>query len=219
MSTKERFEAAIFDLDGVIADTAKFHFIAWQQLANDLGITLEDAAEAQLKGLERMASLMLILGEHAQQYTEQQLEQLAAKKNEHYRELIQTLTHADLLEGAGQLLDKLATLGVPIALASASKNAAAVIERLGVASYFNYIADANLVANPKPDPEIFLNASAGLAVAPKACVGIEDAAAGVAAINSAGMYSVGVGDAHELSDADEVISSLTQFSVDKYFGS
>lgn len=217
MSKSERCEAAIFDLDGVIADTARFHFVAWKQLASDLGIRLADEAEHRLKGLERLASLEVVLGERSSDYSGAEKEALATKKNDHYRQLIQTLTPDDLLEGAGALLDQLATKGIPIALASASKNAFSVIGRLGIAGHFTYIADANEVSNPKPHPEIFLNAATGLGVAPAVCVGIEDAAAGVEAINSAGMHSVGVGDTEVLGQAGEVIASLTAFPVQKYF--
>ena len=218
MTTENDFyRAAIFDLDGVLADTARFHFKAWRQLAHELGIVLVDEDEQRLKGLERMASLEAVLGEKSSAYTESDKQQLATRKNNHYKELIGTLSPADLLPGAGEVLTRLADAGIPLALASASKNAGAVIERLGIARCFAYIADANEVRHPKPHPEIFLKAAAGLGVAPVDCVGIEDAVAGVAAINSAGMRSVGVGEATELHEAGEVIASLESFPVQKYF--
>ncbi len=217
MNKAEPFAAVIFDLDGVIADTAKFHFIAWRQLAEELGIHLPDEAEDRLKGLERMASLELILADSRQNYSDDQKHALAARKNKHYCRLIETLTPMDLLRGAGELLEQLVTRDIPVALASASKNAAAVIERLGIAEHFAYIADANRVENPKPHPEIFLMAAQGLNVAPSACLAIEDAAAGVESINRAGMYSVGVGDREVLGQANEVISSLNELSVQDYF--
>ena len=179
MNKAEPFAAVIFDLDGVIADTAKFHFLAWRQLAEELGIQLADETEDRLKGLERMASLELILADSRQNYSDDQKHALAARKNKHYCRLIETLTPMDLLRGAGELLEQLVTRDIPVALASASKNAAAVIERLGIAERFTYIADANRVENPKPHPEIFLLAAQGLNVAPAACLAIEDAAAGV----------------------------------------
>jgi beta-phosphoglucomutase len=219
MNKAEPFAAVIFDLDGVIADTAKFHFIAWRQLAEELGIHLPAEAEDSLKGLERMASLELILADSRQNYSDDQKHALAARKNKHYCRLIETLTPMDLLRGAGDLLEQLVTRGIPVALASASKNAAAVIERLGIAKHFTYIADANRVENPKPHPEIFLLAAQGLNVAPAACLAIEDAAAGVESINRAGMYSVGVGDRAVLGQANEVISSLNELSVQDYFKS
>jgi len=217
MSKSEGCVAAIFDLDGVIADTARFHFMAWQQLARELGIYLEPEAEDRLKGLERMASLDVVLGGRRDNFSIEEKEVLANQKNDHYRTLIQTLTPDDLLEGAAGLLEQLKSQGIPIALASASKNAAAVIERLGIADHFTYVADANHVQNPKPHPEIFLNAAQGLGVEPGNCVGIEDAVAGVEAINRAGMRSVGVGDADILVEAHEVIPSLSAFSVPRYF--
>ncbi len=217
MNKAEPFAAVIFDLDGVIADTAKFHFLAWRQLAEELGIQLADETEDRLKGLERMASLELILADSRQNYSDDQKHALAARKNKHYCRLIETLTPMDLLRGAGELLEQLVTRDIPVALASASKNAAAVIERLGIAERFTYIADANRVENPKPHPEIFLLAAQGLNVAPAACLAIEDAAAGVESINRAGMYSVGVGDREILGQANEVISSLNELSVQDYF--
>ena len=217
MNKAEPFAAVIFDLDGVIADTAKFHFLAWRQLAEELGIQLADETEDRLKGLERMASLELILADSRQNYSDDQKHALAARKNKHYCRLIETLTPMDLLRGAGELLEQLVTRDIPVALASASKNAAAVIERLGIAERFTYIADANRVENPKPHPEIFLMAAQGLNVAPAACLAIEDAAAGVESINRAGMYSVGVGDREILGQANEVISSLNELSVQDYF--
>ncbi|BFM17510.1 beta-phosphoglucomutase [Maricurvus nonylphenolicus] len=219
MNNTQHFDAVIFDLDGVIANTAKFHFLAWRQLAEELGIHLPDEAESRLKGLERMASLELILAESDAHYSETQKQLLADKKNKHYCRLIETLTPMDLLRGAGELLEQLVIRDIPVALASASKNAAAVIERLGIAERFTYIADANRVQNPKPDPEIFLMAAQGLNIAPAACLAIEDAAAGVESINRAGMFSVGVGNQQELGEANKVIGSLNEFSVEDYFKS
>lgn len=209
--------AAIFDLDGVIADTARLHFAAWQRLANEEGFQLPDDADDRLKGVDRMASLAIVLEGASRPYTAEEQAQLADRKNRLYQALITRLTPADLLPGAETLLNTLATWEVPMALASASKNAKAVVEGLGIADRFHTIADAAQVRAPKPDPEIFVMAARGLGVAPARCVGVEDAAAGVTAIKRAGMYAIGVGNPAALQEADRVIPSLTAFDPADYF--
>lgn len=205
------YQAAIFDLDGVIADTARLHLAAWQQLAQEEGFTLPADADERLKGVDRMASLNIVLEGASRHYDEAEKDALADRKNQRYRELVTQLTPADLLPGAHELLEQLARWQIPMALASASKNARAVIEGLGIAERFDYIADAARVKHPKPDPEIFFLAARGLGIEPHRCVGIEDAAAGVTAIKRAGMYAVGIGDARVLAEADLCVQSLADF--------
>jgi len=210
------FRAAIFDLDGVIADTARLHLQAWRQLAGELHLPWEENMEEDLKGLERMASLEVILGERSAEFSEGEKIALASRKNDVYRELIQNLAPDDLLPGARKLLMWLRGRCVPIGLASASKNAPAVLEALGIADCFTVIADPAKAA-PKPAPDIFLAASRGLAVAPDYCLAFEDAAAGVAAIKAAGMTAVGVGDRNALGEADYLLDSLTEFDTGSFF--
>lgn len=205
------YTAAIFDLDGVIADTARLHFAAWQQLADEENFQLPADADDRLKGVDRMASLAIVLEGASRPYTAEEQTQLADRKNRHYQVLIAQLTPADLLPGAETVLDTLAAWGVPMALASASKNAGAVVEGLGIAGRFQIIVDAAQVRHPKPDPEIFLMAARGIGVQPSRCVGIEDAVAGVTAIKRAGMYAIAVGDPTVLRNADRVVPSLTAF--------
>lgn len=205
------FRAAIFDLDGVIADTARLHHAAWQQLAREEGFELPPDADERLKGVDRMASLAIVLEGATKDYSAPERDELAERKNRHYRELVTQLTPADLLPGADRLLATLNEWGVPMALASASKNARAVIEGLGIAHRFAYIADAARVERPKPDPEIFLMAARGMGVPPRQCVGVEDAAAGVTAIKRAGMYAVAVGNPSVLDEADLVVPDLRAF--------
>ncbi|ROQ18321.1 MULTISPECIES: beta-phosphoglucomutase [Marinimicrobium] len=211
------YRAAIFDLDGVIADTARLHLAAWQQLAEEEGFRLPADADERLKGVDRMASLEIVLEGASRPYREDEKLALADRKNQRYQQLVTQLTPADLLPGAAQLLDQLAEWNIPMALASASKNARAVIDGLGIAHRFDYIADAARVKHPKPDPEIFTLAARGLGVEPALCVGIEDAAAGVTAIKRAGMYAVGIGDDRVLAEADQCVPSLADFRPDSCF--
>ncbi|MFC6635446.1 beta-phosphoglucomutase [Microbulbifer taiwanensis] len=210
------FRAAIFDLDGVIADTARLHLQAWRQLAEELKLPWGDNMEESLKGLERMASLETILGERSADFSDREKVALASRKNDCYRELIRNLTADDLLPGAGELLACLRGRRIPIGLASASKNAPAVLQALGIADCFTFIADPAKAA-PKPAPDIFLAAAWGLAVDPARCLAFEDAAAGVTAIQAAGIKAVGVGDRNALREADYLLDSLVEFDADGFF--
>lgn len=212
-------KAAIFDLDGVITDTARYHFLAWKQMANQEGIDIDEQFNETLKGISRMDSLDRILAKGNKKYTQEEKLALAHSKNEHYKELIEKMTADELLPGAANVLKSLRKMGIKIALASASKNAMTILERLGIASLFDYVADANLIKNSKPDPEVFLVAAKNLDVQPDQCVGVEDAVAGVQAIKSANMYAIGVGDKKVLNQADRVIPDLNAFPLGESFKS
>ena len=211
------FKAVIFDLDGVITDTAHYHYLAWKQLAEGLGVPFDQAFNEQLKGIDRMGSLDLILGAAAGNYTDAQKRELADVKNRHYQELIATMSAVDLLPGALDALHTVRAAGLGIGLASVSRNAFTVLDRLGIRDCFDVVVDAALIANSKPDPEIFLTAAAQLGVAPQNCLGVEDAVAGVAAIKSAGMTALGIGSAQVLTQADRVIPGLDQFRLDAQY--
>ncbi len=211
------FRAVIFDLDGVITDTAHYHYLAWKQLAEGLGLPFDHAFNEQLKGIDRMGSLDLILGATAGHYTAAQKRELADVKNRHYQELIATMSADDLLPGALDALHAVRAAGLGIGLASVSRNAFTVLDRLGIRDCFDVVVDAALVANSKPDPEIFLTAAAQLGVAPQDCLGVEDAVAGVAAIKSAGMTALGIGSPQVLAQADRVIPGLDQFRLDAHY--
>lgn len=209
-------EAFIFDLDGVITDTAEYHYLAWKELAGELGIPFTREDNERLKGVSRMASLEIILeiGGKQTAFTDEEKGRLAAKKNAHYAELIKQITPDDILPGMKQLLADSKEAGFKIGLASASKNAPAVLEGLGLLNEFDYMADANLIANGKPDPEIFLNAAENLQVNPARCIGIEDAKAGVQAIKRAGMFAVGIGSPDQLGQADVIYASTKELSLE-----
>ena len=210
------FKAVIFDLDGVITDTAHYHYLAWKALAESEGVHFDHAFNENLKGVDRMGSLNLILAGSSKTYSMEQKLALAERKNNQYVELIATMSQADLLPGAIEALASVRAAGLKIGLASVSKNAFTVLDRLGIRDRFDYVVDAALIANSKPHPEIFLNAAAALGVAPQDCLGVEDAVAGVASIKSAGMFALGVGSPDVLTQADRVIPSLSEFRLEDY---
>ncbi|MFC5477656.1 beta-phosphoglucomutase [Massilia suwonensis] len=210
------FKAVIFDLDGVITDTAHYHYLAWKALAESEGVHFDHAFNENLKGVDRMGSLNLILAGSPKSYTMEEKLALADRKNRQYVELIATMSAADLLPGALDALAAVRAAGLKIGLASVSKNAFTVLDRLGIRDRFDYVVDAALIANSKPHPEIFLNAAASLGVAPEDCLGVEDAVAGVASIKSAGMYALGIGSPEVLTQADRVIPSLSEFRLEDY---
>jgi beta-phosphoglucomutase len=211
-----RFKAVIFDLDGVITDTARYHYLAWKRLADSQGVHFDEEANEHLKGIDRMGSLDLILAGAARQYTPEEKLALAHDKNEYYKELISSMSPADLLPGAVQALDACRAAGLKIGLASVSKNAFSVLDSLGIRDKFDYAVDAATIARGKPDPEIFLKAARELGVPPEDCFGVEDAVAGVASIKAAGMFALGIGDPAILRQADIVIPGLQHFQLNAY---
>jgi alpha,alpha-trehalose phosphorylase len=210
------FAALIFDLDGVLADTAHLHHAAWKRLAGELGLPWNEAIGEKLKGVDRMTSLEIVLGPASKNYTVAQKQELADRKNGYYRVAIETFSAKDLLPGALAALKAVRAAGLKTALASASRSAQELVERMGAADLFDHIVDSATIARAKPDPEIFLRAAAALGVEPAACLGVEDAQAGVAAIKSAGMAALGIGDARVLDDADAVLHDLTEFDLAKF---
>ena len=209
-------KAFIFDLDGVITDTAKFHFIAWQKLAQRLGFDIDHEFNEKLKGVGRMDSLNLILQHGGISLTEAEKESEAERKNDEYVELIADMNASDLLPGAREALEAIRAAGLKTGLASASKNAPAILARLGISDLFDTIVDARFVVNGKPDPEIFLKGAAQLDLSVTECIGVEDAVAGLQSIKDAGMYAIGIGDPAVLTLADTVIDGLHQFDLKRY---
>lgn len=211
-----KYLAVIFDLDGVITDTAHYHYLAWKRLAESQGLHFDEAFNEQLKGVDRMGSLELILAQGSRSYTQDEKLALADAKNRHYVELIATMTPDDILPGVLPALDAVRAAGLKTGLASVSKNAFTVLDKLGIRQRFDEVVDAARIANSKPHPEIFLTAARQLGVAPWGCLGVEDAVAGVASIKDAGMVAVGVGDPEVLTRADYVIASMAQFRLEDY---
>ena len=216
--SNKKLEAVIFDLDGVITDSAEYHYLAWKALAEELGLTFDRAKNERLKGVSRMESLEIVLEDSGLHFTEQEKLALATKKNDNYKLMIERITPADLLPGIGSLLDGLQTRGIAIGLASASHNAPLILDRLAAAHWFKAIADPGRIRKGKPDPEIFLTAAEMLGVDPGNCIGIEDAEAGVRAIQAAGMTAVGIGSFEQLGAADLLLSSTSGLSTDLLLG-
>lgn len=210
------FQALIFDLDGVLADTAHLHHAAWKRLTDEIGLPWSEDIGEQLKGVDRAASLEIVLGEAAARYTREQKQQLADRKNAYYRKAIETFSARDLLPGALATLKAARKAGLKIALASASRSAGELVERMGIGEFFDHIVDASTIARAKPDPEIFQRAAAALGVDTADCLGIEDAQAGIAAIKSAGMAVLGIGDIRILGEADAVLPDLVSFRLEDF---
>lgn len=210
------FKGIVFDLDGVLADTAHLHQAAWKRLADELGLPWNDGLDERLKGVDRITSLNLLLGAAAVDYTAEQKQQLAERKNGYYRKAIESFSAADLLPGALQALEAARGAGLKVALASASRSAGELVDRLGIGEFFDHIVDASAIARAKPDPEIFRRAADALGLDAAACLGIEDAQAGIAAIKTAGMAALGIGDAGVLGQADAVLPDLAAFRLEDF---
>ncbi|UBF24822.1 beta-phosphoglucomutase [Kovacikia minuta CCNUW1] len=196
----------IFDLDGVLTDTAEFHYRAWQRLADEEGLPFNREMNEALRGVSRRESLLLIVGDRS--YPEEKLQEMMDRKNRYYVESIQDISPADLLPGALDLLDELRQAGIKTAIGSASKNAHTVIEKLGIADHVDAIADGYSVQNPKPAPDLFLFAARELGLKPIQCVVVEDAAAGIEAALAGGMWAVGLGPKERVGAAHIVLPSL-----------
>lgn len=209
------FKAFIFDLDGVITDTALHHFRAWKMLADSLGIPFDEHDNEKLKGVGRLESLEMILEKGNQRFSPDEKTRLTDKKNADYLELIKSITPQDVLPGVPEAFAILKQKGIRIGLASASKNANFVVGRLGMLDQFDYIADAAKIPRGKPAPDIFLDVANTFGLPSSACVGVEDAAAGVDAIKSASMFAVGIGDSSVLAKADMIFPSMQALNVER----
>jgi beta-phosphoglucomutase len=210
-----KIEACIFDLDGVVVDTAKYHFIAWRALANELGFEFTHNDNERLKGVSRMASLEILLEIGGLQFSDQEKLAMAEKKNALYVNYIGKMTHEEILPGVKEFLRELKSEGIRIALGSASKNAPMILERIQLSEMFDAIVDGNSLTEAKPNPEVFLKGAEKLGVDPANCVVFEDAIAGIEAARNAGMRCVGIGEPETLGMADLVISGFEGFSLEK----
>jgi alpha,alpha-trehalose phosphorylase len=209
-------KAVIFDLDGVIADTAVVHHAAWKQLAAEIAVPFDDATGERMKGVDRRGSLDILLERAERGYSEEEKHALAERKNAYYRDQIAQFGPQHLLPGARDAIASTRAAGLKIALASASRNAPMLLERLGIAELFDYVVDAGRIARSKPDPAIFLDAARGVGVAPHECLGVEDAEAGVDSILAAGMTAVAVGDSPALAHADVQLPNVAAFDIAQY---
>lgn len=207
----------VFDLDGVITDTARFHYIAWKDLAKSLGITIDEAFNETLKGISRMDSLDKILtyGQRENDFTLAEKEAFAQTKNDEYVKLLADLSESDLLPGVHDFLVQAKERDIPCSIASASKNAPMILEKLGVLDFFGHIVDPETLKKGKPDPEIFVRASESIHVEPKDAIGFEDAQAGIEGIKAARMYAVGISTTETLVGADLQVASMTELTVEQ----
>jgi beta-phosphoglucomutase len=204
-------QAAIFDLDGVIVDTAHYHFIAWQRLAKELGVTFTEKENERLKGVSRMQSLDIILELGHLTLPESKKIELADKKNAWFVDYIKAIKPDEIFPGVREMLKKIKAQGIKVGLASSSKNADTVITLLQIKEAFDTIVDGTMITHTKPDPEIFLLAAKRLGVAPANCLVFEDAEAGVEAALAAGMQCVGVGSAEQLGKAHYLVKTTAEF--------
>ena len=202
-------QGVIFDLDGVITDTAHLHFLAWKALGDSLGVEITLELNERLKGLGRQETLTLILKESGlyDKYTETERQALADRKNRAYVASLESLGPQDLLPGIGDCLKDLKKRGIKIGLASSSQNAGLIIKKLGLKPYFEAMVDPRSLSKGKPDPEIYLKAAAALGLTPAKCAGVEDARAGLEAIRAAGMTAIALGQSLEQVPADYHLSS------------
>jgi beta-phosphoglucomutase len=207
--------ACLFDLDGVLVDTAVYHFQAWRQLANSLGFDFTHAQNEQLKGINRMQSLDKILAWGGLEKTAEEKEMLATQKNGWYVAMINKMTAAEVLPGSIKLLEDLRAKGIKVALGSASKNSAVILERTNIAHYFDAIVDGNIVSTSKPDPEVFLKGAEMVGVSPQSSLVFEDAQAGIDAAIAGKMKVVGVGEESVLKGANVYVKDLSFITVDQ----
>ncbi|MEI8224361.1 MAG: beta-phosphoglucomutase [Bacteroidota bacterium] len=210
-----RTSACIFDLDGVIVDTAKYHFLAWKKLADQIGIIFTENDNERLKGVSRMDSLEIILEIGDRKLNNKLKHDYATLKNNWYVNYISRMTPDDILPGCLEFINELRNAGILVAIGSASKNTPMILERVGIKELFNAVADGNIVSNAKPDPEVFIKAAKMVGIEPGNCVVFEDAVAGVQAALNAGMMCIGIGSSRILSEAHYVVSGLNEMNLEK----
>lgn len=191
----KKYNAVIFDLDGVICFTDKYHYLAWKSVADELGIPFDEKVNDRLRGVSRMESLEIIMEKSEKEYSEEEKLAIAEKKNNIYRDYLKTMTQADLPEDVDKALKELKNRGYALAIGSSSKNAKTILERLGLGEFFDAVSDGTNITKSKPDPEVFLKAAEFLGEKPENCLVVEDAASGIEAAAAGGFDSAGLGEA------------------------
>ncbi len=204
-----KYQAIIFDLDGVICHTDRYHYLAWKQLADELGIYFDETINHRLRGVSRMESLEIVLERSDRTFTEEEKLLYAEKKNEVYKELLKQMSPKDLSEEVKQTLDELRAKGLKLGIGSSSKNAGFILSRIGLEGYFDAVCDGNCISRSKPDPEVFVKAAAMLSTPAERCLVVEDAKAGVEAAVAGGMDCAAIGDAR---CCEQAAHALTTFS-------
>ena len=206
-------KGCIFDLDGVIVDTAHYHYLAWKRLAHELGYNLTEQENEKLKGVSRMESLNIILDLAGISLNQSHKELLANKKNIWFNDYIERMTPDEIFPGVEELIAGMKGKGLRIGLASSSKNAKTVLRQLRIEKEFDTVVDGSMINRTKPDPQIFLMAAERIGVSPQSCLVIEDAEAGVAAARAAGMKCIGIGSTELLGEADRVFAKTSDISL------
>ncbi len=208
-------KACIFDLDGVLVDTAKYHFIAWKRLANELGVDFTEHDNEQLKGLSRDASLDYILVKASIIATTSEREVWKERKNNWYLDLVNQMPEDEVLPNCKELLAELKKHNIKIALGSASKNAKLILDRVNITQYFDAIIDGSKTSKSKPDPEVFLLGAKEIACQPEECIVFEDAISGLKAAKSGGFFAIGIGEEEVLTEADIVFPNLLTLNYEQ----
>jgi beta-phosphoglucomutase len=207
--------ACIFDLDGVVVDTAKYHFLAWRRLANELGFDFDEHANEQLKGVGRMESLDIILGWGGVEFSDDEKRDWAARKNAWYLELANQMTPAEILDCALPFLEDARRAGKKLALGSASKNAKTILRLIGLGDFFDAVVDGTMTTRTKPDPQVFLLCAEALGENPAHCAVFEDAQSGIEAALTGGFYAVGIGKPEVLGQAHLIIPDFCAWTWEK----
>lgn len=212
-----KVKACLFDLDGVIVDTAKYHYLAWKRLASELGFEFTEEHNERLKGVSRMKSLEILLevGHKQNLFSEEEKLKMAEKKNNWYVEYISQMDESEILKGVKEFMECIRANGIKTALGSVSKNAMTILNNIGMVKYFDTVIDGTKITNAKPDPEVFLKGAEELGVAPNSCVVFEDAKAGIEAARNAKMHCIGVGSPLILVKADFTIMSFEEMTLER----
>jgi beta-phosphoglucomutase len=213
----QRPQAILFDLDGVLTDTSEYHYLSWKRLADEEGIPFtREENDEHLRGVGRRDSLMYIL--RGRNVSEEQIQEMMDRKNRYYVQMIASMSPKDLVAGGRDLLQGIRDAGIKVAIASSSKNCRTVLERLDIMSYLDGIADGNSVVNSKPAPDLFIYAAGLVQVPTPACLGVEDADAGIEAIKTAGMQALGIGPQERFHRADKVLPTLANMHLEDMLG-
>lgn len=210
-----KIKACLFDLDGVVVDTARYHYLAWKKIADELGFNFSENDNERLKGVSRMESLDILLELGKINIGQRAKEELASIKNDLYVSYIQKMTPDEILPGVIRFLDELHNFGILIALGSASKNALSILDKINIAHKFDVVIDGNKISKAKPDPEVFLKGAIELGIKPQDCLVFEDAQAGIDAARNGGMYVIGIGKPENLKNADFIIPGFETMNLDQ----
>ena len=209
-----KYKGIIFDLDGVICFTDHYHYLAWKALADSLGIAFDEKKNDRLRGVSRMESLKIVLEDYkGPAFSDAELSALAEKKNTMYRELLQTMTPNDLPDEVRDTLNELRTRGLKLAIGSSSKNTPLILERIGLADFFDAVSDGNNITRSKPDPQVFSMAAEKLKLAPAQCLVVEDAVAGLRAAVAGGFDSAGLGPAAQSGQATYAMQKFSDLLI------